>query len=88
MKAKPLPRSIAIVGAGMCKFGAFPDKASRNNPYVTGIVELDEGVRISARILGLEANKPDQIKIGTPLTVAFLERGEGQEKKTFLAFRV
>lgn len=30
MKAKPLPRSIAIVGAGMCKFGAFPDKASRD----------------------------------------------------------
>jgi len=59
----------------------------RTNPYVTGIVELDEGVRISARILGVAAHQPDQIKIGTPLTVEFLERGEGEEKKTFLAFR-
>jgi uncharacterized OB-fold protein len=60
----------------------------RNNPYCTGIVELDEGVRISARILGVEARNPAAIKIGTQLTVEFLERGEGEEKKTFLAFRV
>ncbi len=58
----------------------------RNNPYVTGIVELDEGVKISARILGVDAKQPDQIKIGTPMTVKFLERGEGEARRTFLAF--
>ena len=58
----------------------------RNNPYVTGIVELDEGIKISARILGVDAGHPEQIKIGTPMTVAFLERGEGEARRTFLAF--
>jgi scaffold protein (connect acetoacetyl-CoA thiolase and HMG-CoA synthase) len=58
----------------------------RNNPYVTGIVELDEGVKISARILGVDAKQPEQIKIGTPMTVRFLERGEGEARRTFLAF--
>ena len=60
----------------------------RNNPYVTGIVELDEGVKISARILGVDAKQPEQIKIGTPMTVAFVERGEGDKQQTFLAFQV
>jgi uncharacterized OB-fold protein len=59
----------------------------RNNPYVTGIVELDEGVKISARILGVDARHPEQIKIGTPMTVSFVERGEGDKKQTFLAFQ-
>ncbi len=58
----------------------------RNNPYVTGIVELDEGVKISARILGVDARHPEQIKIGTPMTVEFLEHGEGEARRTFLAF--
>jgi uncharacterized OB-fold protein len=60
----------------------------RDNPYCTGVVELEEGPKISARILGVDAKKPDEIKVGTPLTVEFVERGEGEEKKTFLAFRV
>ncbi|HLF89710.1 MAG TPA: beta-ketoacyl synthase N-terminal-like domain-containing protein, partial [Anaerolineales bacterium] len=29
-KTSPLPRAIALVGAGMSKFGAFPDKNSRD----------------------------------------------------------
>ena len=27
---RPLPRGVAVVGAGMSKFGAFPDKNSRD----------------------------------------------------------
>lgn len=60
----------------------------RDNPYCTGVVELEEGPKISARILGVDPKKPEEIKVGTPLTVEFVERGEGEEKKTFLAFRV
>lgn len=59
----------------------------RENPYLAGVVELDEGVKISAQILGLEARKPEEIRIGTPLRVDFIERGEGDKKQTFLAFR-
>ena len=59
----------------------------RDNPYVSGIVELENGLSISAQILGLDATKPEQIKIGTPLKVEFVERGKGEEAETFLAFR-
>jgi len=58
----------------------------RNNPYVAGIVELDEGVKISARILGVDARRPDVAWIGTPLTVTYLDRGEGDTKSAVLAF--
>jgi uncharacterized OB-fold protein len=59
----------------------------RKNHYCSGIVQLEEGLKISARILEVDVKKPDAIKIGTPLEVDFLERGEGENKKTFLAFR-
>jgi uncharacterized OB-fold protein len=59
----------------------------RNHPYCTGVVELEEGVRIDARIEGVDANKPETIKIGTPLTVEFLHRGEEGNLRTFLAFK-
>jgi uncharacterized OB-fold protein len=59
----------------------------RKNPYVSGIVELEEGIRISARITGVDPSRPDEIRIGTPLSVEFLEFGEGEAKKTYLAFK-
>jgi uncharacterized OB-fold protein len=59
----------------------------RKNPYISGIVELDEGTRISARITGLDMSKPAEIKIGTPLNVDFVEFGEGEARKTYLAFK-
>ena len=59
----------------------------RNNPYVSGIVELDEGVKISARIIDVDVTKPEEIKIGTPLTVEFVSFGEGDNAKTYLAFK-
>ena len=54
----------------------------RNNPYVSGIVELDEGVKVSAHINGLDATKPAEIQVGTPLEVDFVTFGEGDETKT------
>jgi len=59
----------------------------RDKPYVSGVVELDEGVKISARITGVDATKPEEIKVGTPLTVDFILVGEGDESKTYLAFK-
>jgi uncharacterized OB-fold protein len=58
----------------------------RKNPYLAGIVQLAEGPKISAQILGLDATQPDVNDIGTPLTVTFIPRGEGEEARTFLAF--
>jgi len=74
--------SISIAPTAMIEAGY-----GRDNPYLAGVVELDEGVKISAQILGMDANKPEEVKIGTPLQVEFVERGEGEAKKAFLAFR-
>ena len=59
----------------------------RKHPYVCGVVELDEGVKVVARIEGVNGSKPETIKIGTPLRVEFLHRGEGENLTTFLTFR-
>ena len=59
----------------------------RKHPYCSGVVELEEGVKIDARIEGVEASKPETIKIGMPLTVTYLHHGEGEEMETFLAFK-
>lgn len=55
-------------------------------PYCTGIVELENGERISAQILGVDVAHPASIEIGMPVTMTFVERGEEDKKQTFLAF--
>jgi len=59
----------------------------RKHPYVSGVVALEQGTRVVARIEGVDGNKPEAIKIGTPLQVEFLHRGEGDNLETFLAFK-
>jgi uncharacterized OB-fold protein len=59
----------------------------RKHPYVSGVVELEEGVKVDARIEEVDGSNPETIKIGTPLTVEFLHRGEGEKAKTYLAFK-
>jgi uncharacterized OB-fold protein len=58
----------------------------RDKPYCAGIVRLKEGPAISAQILGVDPTRPDEIEIGTPLHVAFVERGEDEQTRTYLAF--
>ena len=60
----------------------------RDNPYCSGIVELDEGPSISAQIMGVDVTQPEQIVIGTPLNAVFVERGEGEDARSFLGFEV
>lgn len=59
---------------------------NRKNPYCSGVVELDEGGRVDARIVGVDANRPQTIKVGMPVKVRFLHWGTGDEERTFLAF--
>jgi uncharacterized protein len=74
--------SIFIAPTAMIEAGYGRDK-----PYLAGVVELEEGVRISAQILELDATRPQDVRIGTSLQVEYVERGEGESKKTYLAFR-
>jgi hypothetical protein len=59
---------------------------SRKNPYISGVVELEGGVRVDARIEGVDATRPGDIKVGMPMKAKFLHRGEGENQETFLAF--
>jgi len=74
--------SITVAPPYMAKEGY-----GRNNPYAVGVVELEEGVKAVARIIGVDAKRPELINVGTPLKAEFLEKGEGPERKTFLAFK-
>jgi len=78
-----------LLGFTIVYVGTSPMVAAgydRKNPYCVGVVQLAEGAKISAQILGVDVLHPEQIKIGMPLQVKFIERGEGENRKTFLAF--
>jgi hypothetical protein len=55
------------------------------HPYCTGIVELDEGPRISALILGVDAAHPETIPIGLPLNLDRSSTAAGADQ--MLVFR-
>lgn len=59
----------------------------RTKPYCCGIVTLDEGPRIAARILGTDAARPQTIAVGSPATIEFL-RDEHGKIKPVVAFKV
>jgi uncharacterized OB-fold protein len=50
------------------------------------VVELEDGGRVDARIEGVDCTRPETIKVGMPLKLKFLHRGEGDNRETFLAF--
>lgn len=58
----------------------------RDKPYVSGVVELEEGVKVSARITGVDPARPEDIRIGQPVHVEFITAGESERQKTYLAF--
>ena len=60
----------------------------RNKPYVAAIVELAEGPRISAQLLGVDGKQPDIAWIGRPLKATFVERGEGDKRRSYLGFEM
>jgi uncharacterized OB-fold protein len=59
----------------------------RKHPYCSGVVELEEGARVDARIEGVDASKPEDIRVGMPLRAKFLHKGEEESRETFLAFQ-
>ncbi|MDZ7843412.1 MAG: Zn-ribbon domain-containing OB-fold protein [Anaerolineales bacterium] len=59
----------------------------RDKPYLTGIVELEEGPNISARLIGLDPGNPAEVKIGTPLFFMVVKIGEGENERAQLAFQ-
>ena len=56
----------------------------RDNPYCTGIVTLEEGPRISALILGVDGNNPQDIQTGSAMV---LDLEDLDPDRPALAFR-
>lgn len=73
---------VSIASTAMIEAGY-----GRDNPHCSGIVKLENGLSISAQILGVDTSDPASIKIGTPLEAIFISRGEGEREETFLAFQ-
>jgi Predicted nucleic-acid-binding protein containing a Zn-ribbon len=86
MKGKGKLAAYTVIGVGTPFM--IEEGFDREHPYCSGVVELEEGTKITARILGVDIANPDKIKIGTPVTVEYVEAMHDGEKKTFLAFRV
>lgn len=58
----------------------------RNNPYVSGLVQLEEGPLFSARILGVDARQPDLEWIGRAVNATWIETGDAGAPTVALAF--
>lgn len=56
----------------------------RDNPYCTGIVTLEEGPRISARITGVDGGNPQSIRTGMALA---LDLADLDPERPSLAFK-
>jgi len=61
-----------------------PDEFEEETPYYIAIVELAEGTRVSARLLGYDPLKPEEVKLGSDVK---LDYEDGKTGKKYLAFR-
>jgi uncharacterized OB-fold protein len=75
--------SVIHIGTGQMIEAGY----DRKNPYCAAIIELEEGPRVSAQLLGVDVLHPETIHIGMPVQADFIERGPGEQKRTCLAFR-
>jgi uncharacterized OB-fold protein len=60
-----------------------PSELTNETPYIVGVVELNEGPKISCRVTGVDPGKPDSIELESPMKADFIIKGE----KAVLAFR-
>jgi uncharacterized OB-fold protein len=84
MKGRGKLAAFTCIGIGPAFMTA--EGYNRKNPYCVGVVELEEGARVDARIENVDALNPETIKVGMPMVVTFLHRGEDADKKTYVAF--
>ena len=59
---------------------------NRQNPYATGVVELENGLRVSARLTGVDALHPELNWIGRPVEADFTVQSD--DGMPVLAFRL
>lgn len=57
---------MAMVSPGLADEGFGGDR-----PYCSGVVELEEGPRVVARLAGRENDEPDEMEVGQEMLVGF-----------------
>ncbi len=72
---------ITVVPPNMAALGY-----GRNHPYITGVVELEEGCRVVARIQGLDIENPEKIPLDMDMKADFINEGDGEYQRSILAF--
>lgn len=73
--------AITIVPTGMAAKGFGRDK-----PYLSAVVQTEEGPGITAMLDGVDAADPGAVSIGMPVEASFKEEGEGEEARKSLVF--
>ena len=59
----------------------------RKNPYCSGVIELADGIRVDARVQGIDPKKPEEIRVGMPMRTDYIHRDRNGVKSTVLGFR-
>jgi uncharacterized OB-fold protein len=83
-KGKLLSFTVIYIGPAAMISAGF----DRKNPYCVGIVELEEGPRISAMITGVNPLQPAGIPLGSPVSLDIQDLGPEGARKAVLGFRV
>ena len=60
---------------------------NRENPYCSGVVEVGDGIRVDARIQGVDPKDPDTIKVGMTMRAHYIHREKEGVPSPVLAFR-
>jgi len=55
----------------------------RDRPYVSAVVELDEGPRLAARLVGVDTATPEKIRLGLPVRAEFEDAGDERKQVVF-----
>lgn len=61
------------------------DEFQKETPYYVAIIELEEGTRITARLLGFDPLKPEEVPLGADVVLVYEEGATG---KKYLAFKL
>jgi uncharacterized OB-fold protein len=49
----------------------------RNNPYLVGIVKMDEDPKICGLIQDIDPKSTEKVKVGTPVKIEFIDAKQG-----------
>ena len=60
-----------------------PDEFAEEAPYYIAIIELAEGTRVSARLLGYDPLKPEEVKLGSNVKLEYETIESGKKYLTF-----